>query len=63
MAERKTLVEGYEDGHREVYHHHVPDLGDEGNGFAWTHADTKKDRQACSMCSKGTLADVRGAPS
>jgi hypothetical protein len=62
MADRKTAVEVYADGHREVYHHHVPSLGDTGPGFAWTHLDAKKEREDCSMCQSDTLASVRGAP-
>lgn len=55
MAERKTAVEMYADGHREVYHHHVTDTG----GYVWTHGDDKKSRRACSMCTDGTLTSVR----
>jgi hypothetical protein len=62
MADRKTAIEVYEDGHREVYHHHVPSLGDEGQGFAWTHLDTREARAECSMCQHDTLASVRSAP-
>lgn len=62
MAERKTAIEVYRDGHREVYHHHVPSLGDSGQGFAWTHPDSKEGREDCSMCQHETLASVRGAP-
>lgn len=62
MAERKTAVEVYKDGTRKVYHRHVPDFGETGPSYAWTHDDTKKARAACSMCTNETLASVRGAP-
>lgn len=55
---RKNAVEVYKDGHREVYHRHAEPAKD---GWAWTHPDTKEAREACSMCSDGTLYTVRAA--
>jgi hypothetical protein len=56
MGRLRTRIEVYKDGHREVYHDNVDPAK---SGYAWTHADDKAARNACSACTSGTLQSVR----